>query len=150
MMTPRGSRHATAVRLAEDALRAVFGTGFDVRVQLPLALDPDSEPEPDLAVVTGSPRDYLDTHPQTAVLIVEVADTTLSYDRERKTCRYAKAGTEYWIINLLEGYLEIYRHPVIVSSSSIAYQSHSAASSSDTISPLVAPDMSLAVAELLP
>ncbi|CBE68855.1 MAG: Uma2 family endonuclease [Candidatus Methylomirabilis oxygeniifera] len=151
MMTPQGSRHATAVRLTEDALRAVFGIGFDVRVQLPLALDPDSEPEPDLAVVVGSPRDYRDAHPQTAVLIVEVTDTTRSYDRERKARLYARAGIpEYWIVNLLEGYVEIYRHPAIVSSSDAAYQSRSIASSSDTISPVAAPERSLAVADLLP
>lgn len=151
MMTPQGSRHATAIRLAEDTLRSIFGAGFDIRVQLPLALDLDSEPEPDLAVVTGFPRDYRDAHPQTAVLIVEVTDTTLSYDRERKARLYAKAGIpEYWIINLLEGHVEIYRHPAIVSSSGAAYQSCSVASSSDTISPLAAPERSLTVADLLP
>src|SRR5437867_4329816 len=62
-MTPQGSLHATAVRLAEEALRAAFGAGYDIRVQMPLALDPSSEPEPDVAVVRGSPRDYRDAHP---------------------------------------------------------------------------------------
>src|SRR5437868_15177058 len=56
---PQGSRHAVAVRLAEDALRAAFGPGWEVRAQLPIALDEDSEPEPDVAVVRGSSRDYV-------------------------------------------------------------------------------------------
>jgi len=151
MMTPQGSRHATAVRLADDTLRSIFGAGFDVRVQLPIAFEPDSEPEPDLAVVVGSPRDYRDAHPQTAVLIVEVTDTTLPYDRERKARLYAKAGIpEYWIVNLLDQCLEIHRHPEGVSSSHAAYQSRSVAQPSDVVSPLAAPERSLAVADLLP
>ncbi len=151
MMTPQGSRHATAVCLAEGALRSLFGAGFSIRVQLPIALEPDSEPEPDLAVVVGSPRDYRDAHPQTAVLIVEVTDTTLPYDRERKARLYAKAGIpEYWIVNLLDQCLEIHRHPEGVSSSLAAYQSRSVAQPSDVVSPLAAPERSLAVADLLP
>ena len=91
-VTPQGSLHATAVRLAEDALRVSFGPGFDVRAQLPLSCDAHSLPEPDLAVVSGQPRDFRDSHPITAVLIVEIADTTLEYDRQRKGRIYARAG----------------------------------------------------------
>ena len=92
-MTPQGSEHATAIRLAEEQLRTALG--FDVRVQMPLALAPDSAPEPDLAVVVGAPRDYREAHPQSAVLIVEVSDATLSFDRERKArllcrCRHSR------------------------------------------------------------
>src|SRR5438445_12837702 len=102
-MAPRGSLHATAVRLAEEALRAVFGAGYDVRVQMPLALDPSSEPEPDVAVVRGSPRAYRDAHPASALLVVEVAGTTLGYDRDQKGSLYARAGVaEDWIVNLLD------------------------------------------------
>ncbi|MGH7164603.1 MAG: Uma2 family endonuclease, partial [Nitrospiraceae bacterium] len=109
-MTPQGSLHATAIRLVEEALRAAFGTGFDVRVQMPLALTDDSEPEPDVAVVTGNPRDYRDTHPSAAVLIVEVADATVPYDRERKRALYARVGiADYWIVNLLDRRLEVFR-----------------------------------------
>lgn len=151
MMTPQGSRHATAVRLAEDTLRAIFGVGFDVRVQLPIALEPDSEPEPDLTVVVGSPRDYRDAHPQTAVLIVEVTDTTLPYDREHKARLYAKAGIpEYWIVNLPDRCLEIHRDPEAVGSSCATYQSRSVAHPSDTVTPLKSPQGSLVIADLLP
>lgn len=151
IMTPQGSRHATAVSLAEGVLRSLFGAGFHVRVQMPIALDPDSEPEPDLAVVVGPPRDYRDAHPQTAVLIVEVTDTTLPYDRERKARLYAQAGIpEYWIVNLQDRCLEIHRDPEAVGSSCATYQSRSVAHPSDTVTPLKSPQGSLVIADLLP
>lgn len=80
--TPRKSRHSNAVQLVHDTLRDLFGTGFAVRSQLPLSVDDDSEP--DSAVVAGSIRDYRDAHPTTALLIVEVADSALDFDRDRK------------------------------------------------------------------
>ncbi|MBI4754144.1 MAG: Uma2 family endonuclease [Betaproteobacteria bacterium] len=111
-MAPQKSRHAGIIRLIEDALRVAFGTGHDVRTQLPLCLDDRSEPEPDIAVVTGGPRDYLDAHPSTAVLIVEVAESTLSYDRGRKLAAYARNGIpEYWILNVADEALEVHRVP---------------------------------------
>jgi len=111
-MTPQKWTHAAAIRAAEEALRPAFGIGFDVRVQLPLALDPASEPEPDLSVVPGSWRDYRDAHPSSAVLIVEVSDTSLEYDRDRKGSLYARAGiADYWIVNLPAGRIEVYRDP---------------------------------------
>lgn len=91
-MSPQTRRHATAIRLIEDALRAVFHRGFDIRAQLPVAFGPDSEPEPDVAVVEGSPRDYSDRHPTTALLVVEVSDSSLAYDRSQKLAIYADCG----------------------------------------------------------
>jgi Uma2 family endonuclease len=111
-MTPQGSLHATSVRLVEDALRRVFGQGYDVRSQFPLAVDDLSEPEPDIAVVTGGPRDYRDAHPCTALLVVEVSDSSLGFDRTRKLALYARnLIAEYWIVNLQENRLERYRQP---------------------------------------
>ena len=69
---PQGDAHFTAIRLAEDALRATFGPGWEVRPQGPIALDAESEPEPDVAVVPGTARDYREGHPTHAVLVVEV------------------------------------------------------------------------------
>ncbi len=111
-MTPQKSRQATAVRLIEDALRSAFGAGFDVRTQLPLSVGEFSEPEPDVAVVKGSPRDYRDAHPASAVLVVEVSETTLEYDRQRKLPVYARAGIpQYWILDVEGESLEVYREP---------------------------------------
>jgi Uma2 family endonuclease len=109
---PQQTRHATGVYLAQVALSAVFRAGFLVRVQLPLALGQYSEPEPDVAVVAGSPRDFVADHPTSALLVVEVADTTLSFDRNAKASLYAAAGIpEYWIVNLVHRQLEMHREP---------------------------------------
>jgi Uma2 family endonuclease len=111
-MPPQHSRHSTGVRLAEEALRSAFGPGFEVRTQLPLALGDYTEPEPDVVVVAGSPRDFADAHPTTAILVVEVSDATLRYDRETKASLYARAGIpEYWLVNLVYGRIEISREP---------------------------------------
>lgn len=111
-MAPEKSRHATAVTLVGDALRAVFAANATLRLQLPLGLDDHSEPEPDIAVVPGSPRDYRDAHPTQALLICEVSDTTLAYDRTKKLAAYARVGiAEYWILDLSTERLEVYREP---------------------------------------
>jgi len=111
-MASQESRHTTGVRLTEDAVRIAFGPGFDVRSQLPLAIDGFSEPEPDITVVTGGPRDYRDAHPTTAVLVVEVADSSLEFDRTRKLALYARNGVpDYWILNLVDSMLELHREP---------------------------------------
>ena len=144
-MTPQGSRHITAIRLAEAALREAFAIGHDVRTQAPLALDDRSEPEPDVAVVTGTLRDYRDAHPATAILVVEVADSTLSYDRGRKKAVYARAGiAEYWIVNLDDSQLEVWR---CVRGAS--YAEHQILRSGDRIAPLACPGRSIAVDDLL-
>jgi Uma2 family endonuclease len=102
-MTPQSSFHATGVRAVHLALESVFAQGYDVRPQLPLAVGDDSEPEPDIAVVQGAWQDYSHSHPFTAVLVVEVADSSLLHDRKRKTRLYAQAGIpEYWIDNLVD------------------------------------------------
>jgi Uma2 family endonuclease len=150
-MTPQGSGHATAVSLMAEALREVFGQGFLVRVQMPLALAPDSEPEPDVAVVVGQARDYRDEHPRTAVLVVAVADATLSLDRERKAGLYARAGIhEYWLLNLTDRCLEVLRDAQAIGSPDARYHSRRDAGASDSISPIGCPTASLPVTDLLP
>ncbi len=145
-MTPQGSFHATAVRLAEDALRTAFGLDFDVRAQMPLALGPASEPEPDVAVVPGSARDYREAHPATALLVVEVADSTLEYDRERKGTVYAAAGiADYWVVNLVDHWLEVYRDP-----REGQYLSTRRYLPGDHIAPLAVPASQIPVADILP
>jgi Uma2 family endonuclease len=102
-----------AIHLALEVLRRIFSTGYTLRGQAPLALDEHSEPESDIAVVEGAIRDFVSAHPQTAVLVVEVADSTLQYDRTTKARLYARNSIpEYWIVNLQERRLEVYRHPV--------------------------------------
>jgi Uma2 family endonuclease len=145
-VTPHGTLHATAIRLAEEALRAAFGPGFDVRSQLPLACRPDSEPQPDIAVVSGTPRIYRDAHPTSALLVVEVSDSTLEHDRDRKGRLYARAGTqEYWIINLNDRCVEVYRHP-----DETSYRTSLRFMPGECIHPLAASATEVAVSDLLP
>jgi Uma2 family endonuclease len=146
-MSPHRGPHATGVTLAQTALLDVFRAGWVVRVQLPLALGEPTEPEPDVAVVTGKPRDYRDRHPATAVLVVEVADTSLAFDRSTKQPVYAGAGIpEYWIVNLIDRVLEVYRDP---DPSAEAYRSVARYAEDEAVSPLAAPGASVAVADLL-
>src|SRR2546430_17190567 len=109
---PQGAPHYTATRKTAKALEAAFGPGWDVRPEGPIGLDDDSEPEPDIAVVPGSPDDYSRAHPSRPVLTVEVAESSLASDRHRKGSLYARAGlSDYWVLNLLDRVLEVYRQP---------------------------------------
>jgi Uma2 family endonuclease len=148
---PQGGRHAMVVRMVEEALRAVFPTGWDVRSQLPIALDPDSEPEPDVSVVPGSFRDYPSAHPANPVLIVEVADTSLALDRGEKAGLYAQAGIpEFWIVDLVNARLEVHRDPARDAGGGGRYGTARMLPRSATVSPLALPHAAVAVADLLP
>jgi Uma2 family endonuclease len=109
---PKGAYHSSAVSAAEYALRASLPSGWIVRTQLPVSLDDESEPEPDLVVVPGHPSDYRHAHPERPALAVEVADSSLYFDRRHKGSLYARARIQdYWIVNLVDRVLEIYRDP---------------------------------------
>lgn len=145
-MAPQRSPHAVAVRLAQEALRTAFGPGFDVRPQLPLTLGEATEPEPDLAVVGGEPRDYRDAHPTTALLVVEVAESSLAFDRGIKSRLYARSGIpEYWIVDLAGGALEVLRSPA-----GGEYRERRVLTADASIAPLARADRPIAVADLLP
>ena len=113
-LAPQRDVHAAALVLALDALRPCYGHGFVIRPQVPLRMGKGSGPEPDLAVVAGSARDYVGTgHPSTALLALEISDSTLRYDRRTKGGLYAKYGIQnYWIVNLVDRMLEVYSQPV--------------------------------------
>ena len=111
-MSPMGSLHATAVALVGRTLEREFGAGFFARWQMPFDAGELSEPEPDVAIIQGDVRDFTKAHPGTAVLIVEVAETSLKYDRTEKAGLYAKVGiADYWILNLVDRQLEVCREP---------------------------------------
>lgn len=150
---PQHTPHATAVRLVDEALRRAFGSGWDVRTGLPVALDDDSEPEPDVCVVRGGPRDYRDAHPTRPVLIVEVSHSSLAVDRRIKGGLYARAGiADYWIVNLLDRCVEVHRRPVadVATRPSWRYADVTVHRAGDTITPLAMPGASVAVADILP
>jgi Uma2 family endonuclease len=150
---PQGSRHAVAVDLVRAALERAFGRAYYVRDDKPLALDDASEPEPDVCVVPGSPRDYLRTHPTGAALVVEVAASGLWIARGRKATMYARAGiADYWIVNLADRVLEVHRAPVHLGGGRRlwSYRTLQSVGSDDTVSPLAVPSARVAVADLLP
>jgi Uma2 family endonuclease len=145
-MAPQSAGHATSVRRLQKALEGAFGDGYEVRPQLPLALTEASEPEPDIAVVEGSLEDFRQQHPARAVLVVEVADSTLSFDKGRKRAMYAAAGVpEYWILNLVDGVLDVYREP-----RGSTYAAAQRLGPDDRVSPHAAPGRHLRVGDLLP
>ncbi len=144
-MAPQNEPHAVALSLLHDALRRAYGDGYVVRIQSPVALDAGSVPEPDLAIVPGRPRDFLTSHPSNAVLLVEIADTTLAYDRSTKRVLYARNGVpEYWLVNLIQGVLEVYRNP-----QGSDYLEHRIVKMGETLVPSGA-SWAVAVADLLP
>lgn len=111
-MTPSNPPHAAAVTMVTRALFRAVGERASVRTQCALVLTPYSCPEPDVAVVPGSDRDYISAHPTSALLVVEVADASLQQDRITKAAIYAAAGVpDYWIVNLRNGTVEVMRNP---------------------------------------
>ena len=153
-MPAQKNLHAVSVDLTADALRKAFGPGYWVRVQASLDLSPVSVPDPDIAVVRGSPRDYKTANnPTSALLVTEVSDTTLRHDRGPKASLYARAGiADHWIVNLVDRQLEVHRNPVPDSKKphGFAYADVIALSPTDSISPLAVPQARVAVADLLP
>ncbi|MGH7312559.1 MAG: Uma2 family endonuclease [Candidatus Rokuibacteriota bacterium] len=150
---PKGSYHFSAIRAAEEAVRAAFGPGWDVRGQGPVALDDESEPEPDVAVVPGSFRDYVVGHPSRPVLVIEVSESSLALDREHKGSLYARAGLpDYWIVNLIDRVLEVHREPTPDPAASFgwSYQSVDVLGPEASVSPLASPGAHIRVADLLP
>lgn len=107
-------RHAMVVSLLPFLLALLENTSLVFRSQQPVTLPPDSEPEPDGAIVRGPLQRYSQRHPNAdeIVAIMEVSDTSLTYDRNTKGRLYASAGVPfYWIVNLQENVIEVYTQP---------------------------------------
>lgn len=150
-MAPMKSAHATAIRLIFGILRDVFAKDFIVDCQLPMSFSKGDEPEPDVAVFKGKTRDFTESHPNTAELIVEVSDTTLNFDRTKKASLYAENEiADYWILNLKNRTLEVYRRPIRDKKLGFIYTEIQILTEKDSISPVAAPDAKIKVADLLP
>lgn len=144
--------HDMALTLADYILKVIFAVGFTVRVQMGLALRQATDPIPDIAVVSGSPRDFVQ-HPNTASLIVEVSDSTVDYDTTDKASLYAADQiADYWVINLPANRLEIRRNPIpdAAARHGWRYADVSFHSGGDVVSPLAAPLAQVRVADVLP
>jgi Uma2 family endonuclease len=141
---PMNPPHAITLGLVEEAIRTAFGSGWWLRHQSPLILSQDTDPEPDLAVVAGRPRDHAG-HPTTADLVIEVADSSLNFDTNEKRLLYARAGIrEYWVVDINGRRLLVYRDP-----QASDYATQQALGPADSVSPLAVPAAVVRVADLL-
>ena len=141
-------RHAAALKHASDALSGAVGPRAVVRLRMPLIAGRYSVPAPDLAVVPGLRSDYVDTHPTTALLVVEIADATLVQDRITKSAIYAAAGIpEYWLVNARDDRTEVFRGP---DRSARGYSEHFIASRGSRLELRALPGVGVAVDDLLP
>ena len=140
---PQHAPHASTVAKLTELLVVRLQGRFRVRIQLPLALSDDSEPEPDVAIVPLGDHDS--EHPTTALLVIEVADSSLKQDRA-KAAVYASVGLgEYWIVNLDAYTVEVYSSP-----EGDRYAEVRTLRAGDTLRPAALPDVAIAVAEILP
>ncbi len=153
-MSPRGPQHGGSLKRVLGAFIEQLGTRVEFSVQDPITIPSvTSEPEPDL--VLAKPRDvgYFDRHPlpEEVLLLVEVADSSLEVDQEVKLPVYAAAGIEdYWIVNLVDGQVEVHREPEVLADGMATYQWQTIHKVGDTVTPLHFPDCMIEVAALLP
>ena len=146
-MTPIGSRHAACVKRLIRLLDRAVGDHAVVSAQDPVRLSERSEPQPDLALLRPRADFYAQAHPgpQDILLVVEVAETSASYDREVKLPLYARAGIpEVWLIDLEGRGIEIFRQP-----GSQGYQDVRRVGREERLAPQAFPDLDFAVAEIM-
>jgi hypothetical protein len=145
--------HLDSVTLTGDALRVAFGSGYWVRIQGSLDLSPHGVPDPDLAVTVGSPHGATKSIANAALLVVEVSESTLLYDRTEKASLYAAGSiSDYWIVNLVQRQLEVYREPIADASQPFGFRfnTQTILDPSAKVSPLAMPKASISVSDLLP
>lgn len=147
--------HACGISLVADAMRTAFGTGFLVRVQMPLDVNTTNDPEPDVVVLPGDARTYarLPTAPAAplARIAVEVAHATLYLDTTTKAELYATAGiADYWVLDVENNQLHVFRSPQPIAAGGTAYRVHQILGPADSVSPLAAPSAVVRVSDLLP
>lgn len=151
-ISPHGGPHALTITLVQEVLLSAFGEGHVIRVQLPLSIPPNSEPEPDFAVVRGHPRDF-PKPPQCAELVVEISETSLDFDLFKKAGLYASAKIpDYWVIDIVGRRAIVHRQPV---ADPAAFFGHRYAdictlAATDKVSPLAKPDSFVQVSDILP
>lgn len=145
-MSPMSRPHSLSIIKTADALQGAFGSQA-VEQQMPLHVQRGLEPEPDVMVLRGQSVDYTDApRPADILLLVEVSNSTLQYDRNTKSGMYAENGiSEYWIVNLRSRTLEVYCQP-----EGDAYMSLRVYDETEAVAPLAAPNALVRVADLLP
>ncbi len=146
-MSPIGSEHMGIVNQLAAMLIAQLRRRAIVGIQGPIRLDDSSEPQPDLEVLAPRQDFYKRALPQPAdvLLAIEVADSSLVYDRSIKMPLYARVGiAEMWIINLIDRWIEVYRDPTPV-----GYTTQHKILAGKTLTPQAFTDVTIQVSELL-
>lgn len=154
-VSPQQTPHSQATIYCRDETERVFKPMGHVRTQMPLDVGQRTEPEPDVMVVRGSVRDYDHRKPTPAdvLLVIEVSDTTLGYDRHRKAALYAEAGiADYWVLDLNARCLEVHRDPGPMphGKHGYGYKTILRCAEGESVSPLRTPDAVIRVSDLLP
>lgn len=145
--------HFQGVVKCDRALQKIFSEDFFVSTQCPIIAGEFSSPEPDVAVIEGQSEDYKESLPNTAALVIEIADTSLTYDRTEKASLYAKANVaDYWIINLKNRRLEIRRRPLPDETAvfGYSYSEIQILTDKDSVAPLAKPEAVIKISDLLP
>lgn len=147
--------HAAGSSLVVYALQSAFGPGFWVREQKPLDVNTSNDPEPDVAVVPGTPRAYSHSptapHASVAAVVVEVADSTLTQDTSTKPELYATAGVlDYWVLDVVNNVLMVFRDPYSLPGGGKTFRTCITLTAADTVTLLAVPNVTILVADLLP
>lgn len=127
-MAPKRTPHSVCNSLLWKQLYELVGKQAEIRVQEPITLSSNSEPEPDVVIAKKKDDNYLTAHPtvEDIILVIEISDSTLKYDREIKLSLYAEAGiNNYWIINLVDRNLEVYINPFSNDKNQFGYRNKS-------------------------
>ena len=147
-MPPIGSHHSSSVKDVKQTFRDYDGERVTVGIQDPVRLDDGSEPQPDISILRLRADNYRNAHPGPAdiLLLIEVSDSSIIYDRNVKVSLYARAGIiEIWLVNLEANCIEVYREP-----GAQGYQQSLILHRGDTITPQALPDITLNVDDILP
>ncbi len=145
-MAPQGRSHALVLSRLNRFLSRGLGDAHSVRPQLPLSLGEDSEPEPDLAIVTRQEEEAAQAHPRSALLVVEVSEESLRRDRLLKGRIYARARIpEYWVVDVAGRAVELYNEP---DEEAGRYRTLRTLGVGETLTSQVLPGLTLPVAEL--
>ena len=152
-LTPQSSHHSFVIGRLQRLLAEIFSEEYWVRTQLPIQIGDQQEPEPDVSVVAGRLEEFVDNHPTTAKLIIEVSFSSLEYDQQVKSHLYAAASVpDYWVLDLDNRQLLVFREPIADEQAPFGhrYAKLETIAAEGHVSPLEKPEAKLAVVDMLP
>lgn len=152
-MAAKGTAHEGCLRRLLRILPKIVGDRATLQCQSPITIALDSEPEPDLAIVKNREDDYASAPPTPAdtLLVIEVADSSLEYDRTVKLSLYAEAKIpHYWLFNVSDRTLEVYSEPAEITPEQVGYLSKRIVPTKGVVQLLQFPEQVLEIASIFP